>query len=108
MRFRTALLGFRASGKCPPCWIYAYLGTFAQFGLGVLLRRAVRPKTLDLIVWGGGLTLTIAATTGLTRLTVRLLAEAERTAALPSCSPPPLRHGPNRPPSRTASGVLTR
>lgn len=105
VRFRTALL-WSALGQLPTMFVYAWLGTFAQFGLGVL-RNGAHPPLLDLLAWGGGLALTVAATTGLTRLTLRLLAEAERKAgqvpASQSSSPqvkPPSSH--------SESGVLTR
>jgi uncharacterized membrane protein YdjX (TVP38/TMEM64 family) len=103
--FRTALL-WSALGQMPTMLLYAYLGTFAQFGLGVL-RGGPLPPVLDFLAWGGGLAVTVAATTGLTRLTLRLLAEAERKAGpIPASESTSPQVKP--PTSRSESGVLTR
>lgn len=85
VRMRTALF-WSALGQVPTMFVYAYLGTFARFGIG-LLRGTARPGVVESLTWSGGLLLTVVATVGLARISVRLLAEAERKAAGPTVPP---------------------
>jgi uncharacterized membrane protein YdjX (TVP38/TMEM64 family) len=68
-----------ALGQAPGLFLYAYLGTLAQLGIR-LWQGANHPLLREYIFWLGGLVLTIAVTVSLSRLALRLLAEAERAA----------------------------
>lgn len=73
--FRTCMLWI-AIGQAPGAFLYAYLGTLAQHGLR-LLRGQSHPRPIEYFIWIGGLLLAIVVTTALSRLALRLLAEAE-------------------------------
>src|SRR4030095_8064811 len=78
IRFGTCLLWI-ALGQAPGLFLYTYLGTLAQFGLKIL-RGTTHPVAYEYLFCIGGLCLTIAATVLLSRVALRLLAEAEKTA----------------------------
>ena len=78
IRFGVCLL-WVALGQAPGLFLYAYLGTLAQFGIK-LLRGQTHPAPLEYVLWIGGLVLTLLVTTLLARLALRLLAEAETSA----------------------------
>jgi uncharacterized membrane protein YdjX (TVP38/TMEM64 family) len=73
--FRTCMLWI-ALGQAPGAFLYAYLGTLAQHGLR-MLRGQSHPRPIEYILWIGGLLLAVVVTTLLSRLALRLLAEAE-------------------------------
>ena len=87
MRFWPCMLWI-ALGQSPGLFLYAYLGTLAQHGLRIW-RGVSHPQWLDYVLWIGGFLVTIAATTALARLALRLLAEVE-DAARPPAKPHPL------------------
>ena len=74
IRFRTCLL-WVALGQAPGLFLYAYLGTLAQHGLRIWQGKS-HPQTWEYLAWIGGLLLTLAVTTALARLALRVLAEA--------------------------------
>ncbi len=77
IRFRTCMLWI-ALGQMPGLFLYAYLGTLAQHGLRIWQGKS-HPQTWEYFTWIGGLVLTLAVTTALARLALRLLAEAGQT-----------------------------
>jgi uncharacterized membrane protein YdjX (TVP38/TMEM64 family) len=79
IRFGVCLLWIML-GQAPGLFLYAYLGTLAQLGLR-LWRGQTHPLAHEYVIWIGGLVLTIAVTTALGRIALRLLAEAEKTAS---------------------------
>ena len=88
--FRTCMLWI-AIGQAPGAFLYAYLGTLAQHGLRVL-RGQSHPRPIEYFLWIGGLLLAGLVTTLLSRLALRLLAEAEKKFAplpepLPAAAP---------------------
>jgi uncharacterized membrane protein YdjX (TVP38/TMEM64 family) len=84
-----------AIGQAPGLFLYAYLGTLAQLGIK-LLRHKTHPHPVEYVIWFGGLVLTLAVTTALGRIALRLLKEVEqagRTAPekeMPEWERPPL------------------
>jgi len=66
--------------RAPGLFLYAYLGTLAQFGIK-LFRHQTHPAAHEYAVWIGGLVLTFVVTTVLGRIALRILGEAEREAA---------------------------
>ncbi len=78
IRFGMCILWI-AIGQAPGLFLYAYLGTLAQLGLR-LWRGETHPQLVEYGLWGGGLIVTLAVTTALARLALRLLAEAEDAA----------------------------
>ena len=86
IRVGTCLLWI-ALGQAPGLFLYAYLGTLAQFGLKIL-RGTTHPFASEYLLWIGGLCVTIGATFALSRLALRLLDEAEKAAQqMPERSP---------------------
>lgn len=79
MRFRTCML-WVAIGQAPGLFLYAYIGTLGQLGLN-LVRGKTHPRLLEYWVWGGGLVLSAVVLIALGRISLRLLKEAEETAA---------------------------
>jgi hypothetical protein len=80
-----------AIGQAPGAFLYAYLGTLAQRGLR-MLRGQSHPRPIEYFLWIGGLLLAVVVTTLLSRLALRLLAEAEEKfhpapAAAPTVKP---------------------
>jgi len=75
IRFSTCML-WVALAQAPGIFMYAYLGTLAQLGIK-LLRHKTHPHAQEYVIWIGGLLLTLAVTTALGRIALRLLAEAE-------------------------------
>jgi uncharacterized membrane protein YdjX (TVP38/TMEM64 family) len=78
IRFGTCMLWI-ALGQAPGLFLYAYLGTLTQLGLR-LVRGETHPKPLEYFIWIGGLVVTVAATTALARIALRLLREIETAA----------------------------
>lgn len=75
IRFSTCML-WVALAQAPGIFLYAYLGTLAQLGIK-LARHQTHPHAQEYVIWIGGLAVTLAATTALGRIALRLLAEAE-------------------------------
>lgn len=69
-----------AAGQLPGLFLYAYLGTLAQFGIN-LVKGKTHPLPFEYVVWLGGLFLTIVITTALGRLALRLLSEVDADSA---------------------------
>lgn len=67
-------------GQAPGIFLYTYFGTLAQRGIEILKGRS-HPAAMEYVLWGGGLLLTLAVTTGLGRIALRLLREVEAQAA---------------------------
>ncbi len=78
IRFGTCILWI-ALGQAPGLFLYAYLGTLAQFGLKIF-RGTARPFPHEYLFWIGGFVLTLAVTIALARLALKILAEAEAEA----------------------------
>ena len=78
IRFGTCMLWI-ALGQAPGLFLYAYLGTLAQFGLKIL-RGKSHPFAHEYALWIGGLVLTFATTIALARLALKILSEAEAEA----------------------------
>lgn len=76
IRFSTCMLWI-AVGQTPGLFLYAYLGTLAQLGIK-LLHRDTPPHPIEYVIWFGGLILTLAVTTALGRIALRLLREIEK------------------------------
>ena len=76
IRFSTCMLWI-AIGQTPGLFLYAYLGTLAQLGIK-LLHRDTPPHPIEYVIWFGGLILTLAVTTALGRIALRLLREIEK------------------------------
>jgi len=79
IRFWPCMLWI-AIGQAPGLFLYAYLGTLAQLGIR-LVRSETHPRTIEYFIWFGGLALTIAATTALGRLALKMMAEVEQNAS---------------------------
>jgi uncharacterized membrane protein YdjX (TVP38/TMEM64 family) len=91
--FRTCMLWI-AIGQAPGAFLYAYLGTLAQHGLR-MLRGQSHPRPFEYFLWIGGLLLAFVVTTLLSRLALRLLAEAEEKFA-PTPAPLPKEESADR------------
>ena len=78
IRFGTCMLWI-ALGQAPGLFLYAYFGTMAQYGLRIWQGKT-HPHPIEYVIWLGGLALTLAATTALARIALRVLAEAEKAA----------------------------
>lgn len=81
IRFRTCML-WVGIGQAPGLFLYAYLGTLGQLGLN-LVRGKTHPRSVEYLVWGGGLVLSIVILVALGRIALRLLKEAEEAARIP-------------------------
>ena len=81
IRFGTCMLWI-ALGQTPGLFLYAYLGTLTQLGLRVL-RGKSHPHPVEYVIWIGGLVVTLAATTALARIALRLMAEIETAGEKP-------------------------
>ena len=79
IRFGTCMIWI-ALGQAPGLFLYAYLGTLAQFGLKILHGKW-HPLPHEYALWIGGLLLTLAVTVALARLALRILSEAAAAAA---------------------------
>lgn len=79
IRFRTCML-WVAVGQAPGLFLYAYLGTLGQLGLK-LVRGQTHPKRIEFLIWGGGLLISIVVLAMLGHIALRLLKEAQETAA---------------------------
>ncbi len=78
IRFGTCMIWI-ALGQAPGLFLYAYLGTLAQFGLRIA-RGKTHPFPHEYALWIGGLALTLTVTMALARLALRILSEAEAEA----------------------------
>lgn len=87
IKFSTCML-WVAIGQTPGLFLYAYLGTLAQLGIK-LFHRKVPPHPVEYVIWFGGLVLTLAVTTALGRLSLRLLREIEKVDNKEPASAPP-------------------
>lgn len=85
IRFRTCIL-WVAIGQAPGLFLYAYLGTLGQLGLN-LLRGRTHPRGLEYLVWLGGFATAAVVLVLLGRIALRLLQEAEQSAALAAVDP---------------------
>jgi uncharacterized membrane protein YdjX (TVP38/TMEM64 family) len=65
--------------RAPSLFLYAYLGTLAQFSIKILQHKT-QPARHEYVLWIGGLVLTGVVAFALGRIALRLLAEAERAA----------------------------
>jgi len=81
IRFGTCMLWI-ALGQAPGLFLYAYLGTLAQHGIRIW-RGQSHPHPIEYVIWIAGFLVTIAATTLLARLALRLLAAATAEASDP-------------------------
>jgi uncharacterized membrane protein YdjX (TVP38/TMEM64 family) len=72
-------MAWAALARAPSLFLYAYLGTLAQFGIK-LAQGKTQPKAHEYFFWFGGLALTAVVAFALGRIALRLLAEAERAA----------------------------
>ncbi len=75
IRFRTCML-WVAIGQAPGLFLYAYLGTLGQLGLN-LLRGKTHPRSVEYLIWGGGLAIAVVILVALGRIAMRLLQQAE-------------------------------
>jgi len=75
-----------ALGQLPGLFLYAYLGTLAQLGIK-LVEGKTHPFLHEYGIWFGGLFLTVAVTTALGRLALRLLAEVENATDASEAAP---------------------
>jgi len=78
IRFRTCML-WVAIGQAPGLFLYAYLGTLGQLGLN-LVRGKSHPQSIEFVIWGGGLLLSVTVLVLLGRIALRLLQEAQDEA----------------------------
>lgn len=78
IRFRECMLWI-AIGQAPGLFFYSYLGTLAQLGVK-LLQGKTSPERVEYILWLGGALLTLAVTTALGRVALRILAQVEKAA----------------------------
>jgi uncharacterized membrane protein YdjX (TVP38/TMEM64 family) len=78
IRFGTCMLWI-ALGQAPGLFLYAYLGTLTQYGIR-LLRGKSDPHPIEYVIWIGGLVVTVAVTTALGRIALRVLAQVEAAA----------------------------
>ncbi|MEO8350377.1 MAG: TVP38/TMEM64 family protein [Chthoniobacteraceae bacterium] len=85
--FRTCLF-WVAVGQAPGLFLYAYLGTLAQFGLR-LWRGQSHPRWTEYVIWLGGFALTMAITVALARIALRIITEARHPHPSPSAPPLP-------------------
>lgn len=69
-----------AIGQAPGLFLYAYLGTLGQLGLR-LVRGETHPRGVEYLIWGGGFVTSAIVLLLLGRIALRLLKEAEETAA---------------------------
>lgn len=84
IRFRTCML-WVAIGQAPGLFLYAYLGTLGQLGLN-LLRGKTHPRSIEYLMWGGGLATAVFVLVALGRIAMRLLQQAESAPARASMS----------------------
>ena len=70
IRFRTCML-WVAIGQAPGLFLYAYLGTLGQLGLN-LARGKTHPRSIEYLIWFGGLGLSAATLFLLGRIALRL------------------------------------
>ena len=103
IRFWPCML-WVALGQLPAAFLYAYLGTLAQFGIR-LMRGETHPGALGWWIWFGGLVVTVIVSAALGRLALRLLAEAQREQEPQnrSSSPSSPESKPPMPPERPES-----
>ncbi len=68
-----------ALGRLPGIFLYCYLGTLGQLGIGIL-RGDSRPGSVEYFVWGGGLLLTVVVAALLGRTATKVIEEYRRLA----------------------------
>ena len=81
IRFGSCMLWI-ALGQAPGLFLYAYFGTLAQHGIRIW-RGKSHPHAIEYVIWIAGFLLTVAATTLLARLALRVLAAATAGASDP-------------------------
>ena len=86
IRFWPCMLWI-ALGQLPGLFLYAYLGTLAQLGIR-LVRGQTHPAWTEYCLWFGGLIVTVAITTALGRIALRLLTEVEHAQEEPPAAAP--------------------
>ena len=91
IRFGTCIVWITL-GQAPGLFLYAYLGTLAQFGLRIL-RGKSHPFPHEYALWIGGLVLTLGVTIALARLALRILSEAEAEAVRDAAPLEPVARG---------------
>lgn len=72
-----------ALGRLPGIFLYCYLGTLGQLGIGIL-RGDSHPGPTEYFVWGGGLLLTIVVAALLGRTATKVIEEYRRLAPPPA------------------------
>jgi hypothetical protein len=72
-------------GQAPGLFLYVYLGTLGQLGLN-LFRGKSHPRTLEYVIWGGGLISLIVLLSMMGRLALRLL-QAMENPPIPKSDP---------------------
>lgn len=78
VRFGTCLK-WVALGRLPGIFLYCYLGTLGQLGLGIL-RGQSQPGPTEYFIWGGGLLLTILVAVLLGHTATKVIEEYRRLA----------------------------
>jgi uncharacterized membrane protein YdjX (TVP38/TMEM64 family) len=79
IRFRTCML-WVAIGQAPGLFLYTYLGTLGQLGLN-LVRGRTHPHPIEYLIWLGGFCTAAMVLMCLGRIALRLLQEAQVSAA---------------------------
>jgi uncharacterized membrane protein YdjX (TVP38/TMEM64 family) len=79
IRFRTCML-WVAIGQAPGLFLYTYLGTLGQLGLN-LVRGRTHPHPIEYLIWLGGFATAALVLMYLGRIALRLLQEAQASAA---------------------------
>ncbi|MEY3481392.1 MAG: hypothetical protein RIQ71_2167 [Verrucomicrobiota bacterium] len=78
VRFWTCMK-WVALGRLPGVFLYCYFGTLGQLGIRILRGESV-PGTMDYVVWGGGLVLTISVAAILGHTATKVIEEYRRLA----------------------------
>jgi uncharacterized membrane protein YdjX (TVP38/TMEM64 family) len=78
VRFWTCMK-WVALGRLPGVFLYCYFGTLGQLGIRILRGESV-PGTMDYVVWGGGLVLTIFVAAILGHTATKVIEEYRRLA----------------------------
>ena len=80
VRFRTCIL-WVAIGQAPGLFLYTYIGTLGQLGLNLVLGKS-HPRVIEYWAWAAGLVLSLVVLALLSRISFRLLREAEERASM--------------------------
>lgn len=78
VRFGTCLK-WVALGRLPGIFLYCYLGTLGQLGMGIL-RGQSQPGVMEYLIWGGGLLLTIGVAALLGHTATKVIEDYRRLA----------------------------